>query len=78
MEEKIPAVTAITDPVPKRRFLFNGMALADPDPTMTPERVAEFHSLLHTELTNVSVKGPTKAADGYDEYTFKTNVGHFG
>ena len=78
MEEKIPAVTAATEPVPKRRFLFNGMVLADPDPTMTPEIVAVFHSLLHTELTNVSVKGPTKAADGCDEYTFKTNVGHFG
>ena len=64
--------------VPKRRFIFNGMTLPDPDPKMTPEKVAEFHSLLHSELTNATVQGPTKSADGYDEYTFKTNVGKFG
>ena len=64
--------------VPKRRFVFNGMTLADPDPKMPPQKVAEFHSLLHSELTNATVKGPTKTADGYDEYTFKTNVGKFG
>ena len=63
---------------PKRRFVFNGMTLADPDPKMTPQKVAEFHSLLHAELTNVTVKGPVKTADGFDEYTFKTQVGHFG
>ena len=62
---------------PKRRFVFNGMTLADPDPKMTPQKVAEFHSL-HAELTNVTVKGPVKTADGFDEYTFKTQVGHFG
>ena len=64
--------------LPKRRFVFNGMTLADPDPKMTPQKVAEFHSLLHAELTNVTVKGPVKTADGFDEYTFKTQVGHFG
>ncbi len=64
--------------LPKRRFPFNGMTLADPDPKMTPQKVAEFHSLLHAELTNATVKGPVKAADGVEEYTFKTQVGHFG
>lgn len=64
--------------LPKRRFVFNGMVLPDPDPKMTPQKVAEFHSLLHAELTNVTVKGPVKTADGFDEYTFKTQVGHFG
>jgi len=64
--------------LPKRRFLFNGMTLDDPDPKMTPQKVAEFHSLLHAELTNATVKGPMKTADGFDEYTFKTQIGHFG
>ena len=42
---------------PKRRFVFNGMVLTDPDPKMTPQKVAEFHSLLHAELTNATVNG---------------------
>ena len=44
----------ITDARP-RKFVFNGMQLADPDPKMTPQKVAEFHSLLHAELTNVTI-----------------------
>ena len=64
--------------LPKRRFVFNGMVLADPDPKMAPQKVAEFHSLLHAELTNATVKGPVKTAAGFDEYTFKAQVGHFG
>lgn len=40
-----------------RKFVFNGMQLADPDPKMMPQKVAEFHSLLHAELTNVTIKG---------------------
>ena len=47
-----------------RKFVFNGMQLADPD-------------LLHAELTNVTIKGPTKTADGFDEYTFVQQVGTF-
>ena len=70
-------VTLNTVPA-KRRFVFNGMTLADPDPKMTPQKVAEFYSLLHSELTNVTVKGPVKTADGCDEYTFKAQVGQFG
>ena len=53
------------------------MQLADPDPKMTPQKVAEFHSLLHAELTNVTIKGPTKTADGFDEYKFIPQVGTF-
>ena len=61
----------------KRRFVFNGMVLDDPDPGMTPMKVAEFYSLLHAELTNVTVKGPTRTADGFDEYKFTAKVGTF-
>ena len=53
------------------------MQLADPDPKMMPQKVAEFHSLLHAELTNVTIKGPTKTADGFDEYKFIPQVGTF-
>ena len=63
--------TKNTDARP-RKFVFNGMQLADPDPKMTPQKVAEFHS-----LTNVTIKGPTKTADGFDEYTFVQQVGTF-
>jgi PRTRC genetic system protein C len=61
----------------KRRFVFNGMVLDDPDPGMTPMKVAEFYSLLHAELTNVTVKGPTRTTDGFDEYKFTAQVGTF-
>ena len=61
----------------KRRFVFNGMVLDDPEPGMTPMKVAEFYSLLHAELTNVTVKGPTRTADGFDEYKFTAQVGTF-
>lgn len=61
----------------QRKFVFNGMELADPDPKMTPQKVCEFHSLLHAELTNAVVKGPTKTADGCDEYKFVPQVGTF-
>ena len=54
-----------------RKFVFNGMQLADPDPKMTPQKVAEFHSLLHAELTNVTVKGPTKTTDSMNTNSFR-------
>ena len=54
----------ITDARP-RKFVFNGMQLADPDPKMTPQKVAEFHSLLHAELTNRGV--PLAASRGTDQ-----------
>ena len=70
MEDSImPENNAKNTDARPRKFVFNGMQLADPDPKMTPQKVAEFHSLLHAELTNVTIKGPTKTADGFDEYT---------
>ena len=71
------ADTTNTSTPVKRRFVFNGMVLDDPDPGMTPMKVAEFYSLLHSELTNVTVKGPTRTADGFDEYKFNAQVGTF-
>jgi len=76
--EKPETVKPAAKAAVKRKFTFNGMELADPDPKMSPEKVCEFHSLLHTELTNATVKGPTKNAAGEDEYKFTVNVGKFG
>jgi PRTRC genetic system protein C len=61
-----------------RKFIFNGMELNDPDPNMPPEKVGEFHSVLHGELTNSTLKGPTRDAQGVDVYEFKIKVGNFG
>ncbi len=60
-----------------RNFNFNGMVLKDPDPKMTPQKVAEFYSMLHAELTNVKVKGPTKDVTGADVYEFIPQTGKF-
>ena len=40
--------TITTAPV-KRNFNFNGLKLDDPDPSMPPEKVLEFHSLLRAD-----------------------------
>ena len=73
----MPETNGKTTEARPRKFVFNGMLLADPDPKMTPQKVAEFHSLLHAELTNVTIKGPTKTADGFGEYKFIPQVGTF-
>lgn len=73
----MPETNGKTAEAHPRKFVFNGMLLADPDPKMTPQKVAEFHSLLHAELTNVTIKGPTKTADGFGEYKFIPQVGTF-
>ena len=70
----MPETNGKTNEARPRKFVFNGMQLADPDPKMMPQKVAEFHSLLHAELTNVTIKGP---ADGFDEYKFIPQVGTF-
>ena len=73
----MPETNGKTNEARPRKFVFNGMQLADPDPKMMPQKVAEFHSLLHAELTNVTIKGPTKTADGFDEYKFISQVRTF-
>lgn len=65
---------AITTPV-KRTFNYNGMNLDDPDPSMSPEQVLEFHALLHAELTNATLKGPSVGADGSQTYKVEVKIG---
>lgn len=59
----------------KRTFNYNGMSLDDPDPSMPPEKVIEFHSLLHSELTNAQLKGPSIGADGVQAYKIELTIG---
>jgi PRTRC genetic system protein C len=75
---QMPESTVTAPAVPRRKFVYNGMELDDPDPKMTPEKVCEFHALLRSELTNAVVKGPTRNADGVDEYKIELKVGKFG
>ena len=59
----------------KRTFNYNGMKLEDPDPSMPPEQVLEFHALLHAELTNAALKGPNIGADGLQTYQVEVRIG---
>ena len=69
--------TITTAPV-KRNFNLNGLKLDDPDPSMPPEKVLEFHSLLRAELTNAQIKGPTPGANGEQNYKVEIKVGTDG
>lgn len=61
----------------KRSFNYNGMQLDDPDPSMPPEKVIEFHALLHAELTNATAKGPSTGSDGTQNYQVEVQIGDF-
>lgn len=41
----------------QRVFLYNGRALPDPDPAMSPDLVRQFYSAIHADLTNAVVEG---------------------
>ena len=69
--------TITTAPV-KRNFNFNGLKLDDPDPSMPPEKVLEFHSLLRAELAKAQIKGPTPGANGEQNYKVEIKVGTDG
>ncbi len=60
-----------------RKFMFNGMELVDPNPSMTPEQVKGLHAIDHPELTTATVTGPEKS--GEDQvYKFVRAVGAKG
>lgn len=60
-----------------RAFDFNGMALADPGPAMTPDAVKEFYANLYPELTNAAIEGPEQKGDKL-VYEFRRAVGTKG
>lgn len=76
--ETTEAPAAEAPSAPARKFVYNGMELADIDPSMKPEQVRDIWAGTYGELTNAKVKGPEKDADGRQVYTFVRNVGHLG
>ncbi len=62
----------------RREFHFNGAALADPDPSLSPEQVKKLYAGNgYPTLTNASVTGPERQ-NGKEIYTFKAAVGTKG
>jgi PRTRC genetic system protein C len=43
----------------KRVFMYDGQKLADPDPAMTPEQVAEVYAVMFPELATATIEEPT-------------------
>lgn len=60
-----------------RKFSYNGMELADPDPAMKPDQVKEVYAVTYPELTNASVTGPEKVGDD-QVFKFSRAVGAKG
>ena len=61
----------------ERRFRFNGRALADPNPKLTPKQVAEMLSGQFAELATCSIEGPI-VEGRFQMYSFSTRVGTKG
>jgi len=41
-----------------RVFNYNGVKLADPNPSHTPEQVQSFYSAMYPEINSATVEGP--------------------
>jgi PRTRC genetic system protein C len=61
----------------QRTFFYNGRALPDPDPTMTPEQVKQYYSAIHAELTNAVVEGGSLAGNT-QTFEFRRGIGTKG
>lgn len=61
----------------KRSFKYNGIALADPNPSLGPDQVREFYGSQYPELNNAVVEGPVTKA-GVATYTFARAAGAKG
>lgn len=61
----------------KRTFVFNGINLQDPDPTMSVNRVLDFWSGTHPALVNAVVEGPVFTG-GKQKYEFRIARGDKG
>jgi PRTRC genetic system protein C len=61
----------------RRKFVFNGTEMADPDPSLSAEDVKKIYSGQYAQLTNASISGP-ETKDGKEVYTFKAAVGTKG
>ena len=60
-----------------REFKYGSMALADPDPSQTPEEVKAFYAMVYPDLTNAAIEGPTRKG-AVATYEFRRAVGTKG
>lgn len=60
-----------------REFLYNGVALKDPDPDQSVEQVREFYSAIYPEIVAAAIEGPTNQGARL-VYEFRRAVGTKG
>ncbi len=60
-----------------RTFTYNGVTLADPNPSIEPDAVRQHYATVYPELATGVVEGPTLKA-GKHAYSFIRSVGTKG
>lgn len=60
-----------------REFLYNGVALKDPNPSHSLEQVREFYSAIYPEILSAAIEGPTSKG-AVLVYEFRRAVGTKG
>ena len=60
-----------------REFKYNGLALQDPGPTMTPDEVRTFYARIYPEINNAEIEGPEHKGNKA-VYEFRRAVGTKG
>ena len=61
----------------ERTFKYKGRILPDPNPTLSPEQVKQFHAQDNPELTSAAIEGP-ETKRGTRIYTFVKQTGTKG
>jgi len=61
----------------QREFNYNGVALADPSPTLSLPQVRDFYANVYPEITSADIEGP-KQVGAKVAYTFRRAVGTKG
>lgn len=61
----------------ERTFTYNGISLADPNPSLEPDKVREHYAGIYPELHTGVVEGPTLKG-GKHAYSFIRSVGTKG
>jgi PRTRC genetic system protein C len=60
-----------------RKFTYNGVTLADPNPALGPDQIREFYAMQYPELNNAVVEGPV-TKDAVATYWFARAAGAKG
>lgn len=60
-----------------RKFTYNGIELADPNPSISVDAAREIFAQTHPEIANAAVEGPDVKGD-VAHYTFVRSVGTKG